>query len=402
MSHRQVTISTESALETIEKSFQLLRSRDVNIKKSDAKELIASLLGYQSSNELDRDRKLIKEQKKRRELFHSNGVSKKNPNIVRCRVKTPYDLVNLLSDPNWEAYAQIDEDYEHPSKFKFMADEFIVGSSKDDIFKFLTDFDNTAIFRIETCEEGTDQHFGGLSFPSIDDFEDCPYGIIAENPNKLSDVEKEKLVSNYIDGDGLPFFLGDRDSMSAYKDDWMDEHLMKEYSKSMDDESFLRCVDKYLKYMDMGTIAREFIRFDNVRHVELLIEKGAVLSEPEFLVSAARTGSIKMCQLLLRMDGDISCLMSLGDYGQSALHSEVSHIGEIDVEEAAGIFKVAKHYNLNLDVVDSHGDTPLHLCALNSHINLYKKLIDLGASDKIVNSEGETPHSLLKKSMKIG
>jgi hypothetical protein len=101
--------------------------------------------------------------------------------------------------------------------------DFIVGPSKEEIFKFLTDFDNTALFEINECEDGTDEHFGSLSITPIDNRVNTPYEIIAENPTNLSEAEKAKLLSYFIDGNFLPFFLGVRDDMRAYKEDWMDE-----------------------------------------------------------------------------------------------------------------------------------------------------------------------------------
>jgi hypothetical protein len=53
--------------------------------------------------------------------------------------------------------------------------------------------------------------------------------------------------------------------------------------------------------------------------------------------------------------------------------------------------------NVNLDVINKKGETPLHLAIQRNNVTIIKLLLHLGASTKAINFEGNTPMEMLEE-----
>lgn len=92
MSDNGYTISIENVHHTIDKMHRILSTRNIKVKKSDLKELVSDLLGFDTSNVLDFQIKQHKLAHLALCPFDKNGQHRDIDDLVLLSSKKPLDI----------------------------------------------------------------------------------------------------------------------------------------------------------------------------------------------------------------------------------------------------------------------------------------------------------------------
>jgi len=122
--------------------------------------------------------------------------------------------------------------------------------------------------------------------------------------------------------------------------------------------------------------------------VELLIDKGAGVNEPDYFANtntalhlAADRGHDKVVRILLAKGADVK---AQNNYLETPLHSAAA-------SGSAAVVDLLIAADASLAAVNFTGDTPLHIAANNARVEVAGLLIDKGAKINAKNQDGWTP-----------
>jgi len=126
-----------------------------------------------------------------------------------------------------------------------------------------------------------------------------------------------------------------------------------------------------------------------------LIKKGGVVNASNYhgstpLHLACQRGHHKTAVLLIHYGGDANCADNLAN---APIHLAVENGHEMCVEFLCSNDEEfeSHHHQMNLNITNESGDTPLHIASRWGYGNLVEILIKHDASDAIKNKEGKSP-----------
>jgi hypothetical protein len=411
MNFFEYTISVTNTNSTINKLHNLLSLRKVEVKKSDLKEALSSLMGFETSNILDSKIKAYEEKQRAQSIYkQDSGQHRIYPDVILKRLNSPLKIYDFFERyKHFQTIISFSENFELPGGFIYKEGDVLFARSLSDALEVLLEWKKHAninyVYYEEDKPEGV-QYDGywalalegneieaALGEAVYDDtyFNKSPIN----NPNSNMEDVKAVLAEFLHSYNSFLFFDGRKD-FREYLRDWIEVHYADNYFVDSEEE-YIKYIEKYLPYLGIGSIVEMEVGTAPIEYLERLKIYGAQFNEPELMRKAARDGSLETCKYLLNNGNTIeafyhpTCSYTSTPY----LHSEAA-CERTSYEGTKSFFRIAAELDINLNRIDEHGNTPLHYAAIYKNKDLYEYLVKLGAKEQLKNHEGDTPKSILK------
>lgn len=417
MTETSYTISIKNAYHTIDTLQQLLSSRQSKAKQSDLKEAISTLLGFDTSNEMDAKIKKHKERQQAQNVFDKCGRHKGISGLVLKNTKNPLRLSDYFKkNRGFTTFLKFCEDMEVTGGYQFKCDDVLIAEDKyralrmavnwgavtQTEFKYWKDegieeYQNRegGYWELAFIGEGDEQYLGSHGGSHM-----CSSGDNGAHINS-PDMPLEEVTRFFLDemiqGD-MPFFVDDREGFESYLNDVIGEYYGEIFSAKTE-KTFIQHVEKFLPYLRIEEIVSFQVGCSPVSYLEILKEYGALFDSAELLDQAVAAGDIAACHYLIQHGNSLEnlyCNKWQERPSRSYFHDRACWVGGGDMlEDAKRFYITAKKIGVCLDHADEAGCSPLHLAAKYGSDDLYEILVSLDANKDLKNSKGNTPEMIL-------
>ncbi|WP_039912998.1 ankyrin repeat domain-containing protein [Cellvibrio mixtus] len=421
MTEYSYTISIENAHRTIETLHNQLSEQHVKIKKSVLKEVISSLLGFDTSNVFDSKIKKYKERQEAQCAFDHRGHHKDVRDLVLKSIKNPLKLYDYFKKyTGFTTFIKFYEDFEVTGGYRFKENDVLFAKDKYSAIKTALNWD--AVTQIEfkhwkdeDFDDLQDQDGGYWLLTFIGDGDEQYLGSFGENYLCSSrdqyaymnspDIPLEKITEFFIDemmrGE-TPFFLDNRENFDLYLRECISENYGESFSATTENE-YVKHIEKFLPYLGIDEIVSMEVGDAPLAFLKILNNYGACFDAPALLDNALAAGDLDVCYYLLGQGSSIKNL-----FARRSKHSDVSYfhdriswfycIYSADAIEKEKLFEDTKKYyrtakklGIPIDSLDNDGCSLLHHAAGYGFGGLYEFFISLGADATLKNKEGKTP-----------
>lgn len=143
MLSNEYLISIGNSNKTIDRMHQVLSDRDVKLKRSDLKELLAGLLNFDSSNALDAKIKSHKQALEASSIYARNGAHRENPNIIYKRFNNAIQAQKFID--KYQGFTEIyyiQDKYTSHTGFEYDFGDFVFSKKPLDALKVLLNWDD--------------------------------------------------------------------------------------------------------------------------------------------------------------------------------------------------------------------------------------------------------------------
>jgi len=413
MNNHQHTISISNATATINQIHALLKSRNIDIKKSDCKQLVSQVLNYSTSNELDSDIKQYNLEQKKQNKFDRNGQSKQQKGFMLKNFNSPFKLFNTLNkNPLASAVIGFDEEFHLDGGHHYKEGDYLFAKNKVEAFKLIVQWEANVNFEYipyddEDADEVETEGYWVVSFKGNaeayfgDDYYVSTYNLGHEINSK--DVDKHVLEA-YVINEFLdfvqPFFFYSRESLNDYLRDWFDEEYGNNFPENPSEIQYIEYIKKFMPHLGIEEIVRMEVGSSGPDYLKLLKEFGADYTDGGLMETAAMTGDIKVCDFLINEGHSIvSIIKSKRETGLGSFFLNAHCSGRELSGDIKSFYKIAHHYGIDFNIQDEINRTVLHHCAYRGCEELYQLLISLGANEMIADNSGQTPKQIRKKNI---
>ncbi|MFL0800727.1 MAG: hypothetical protein K6L80_09790 [Agarilytica sp.] len=417
MTDTSYTISIDNAYHTIDTLQQLLSSRQSKAKQSDLKEAISTLLGFETSNEMDAKINKHKERQQAQNVFDKRKRHKEVADLILKNTKNPLQLYDYFKkNRSFTTFIKFCEDMEVTGGYQFKCDDVLIAKDKYSALKMALNWDAIAqvefkYWKDEGIEEYQDREGGYWELELIGGGDEqylgshggshiCSSGDDGVHINS-PDMPIEEVTRFFLDdmtqGD-MPFFVDDREGFESYLKDVIGEYYGEIFSAKTE-QAFIKHVEKFLPYLGIEEIVSFEVGCSPVSYLEILKEYGALFDSAKLLDQAVAAGDIAACHYLIQQGNSLEnlyCNKWQERPKRSYFHDRACWVGDGDMlEDAKRFYITAKKIGVCLDQIDEAGCSPLHLAAKHGSDDLYEILVSLGANKDLKNSKGNTPEMIL-------
>lgn len=426
MTKNSYTISIENAHGTIEALHNRLLERHVKVKKSDLKEVISSLLGFETSNVLDAKIKKYKEKQDAQCVFDRRGYHRYARDLVKKNTKDPLRLYDYFEKhPSFTTFIIFFEDFEAAGGYKFSYGDVLFTKDKYSTVKEMLNWSSvTQIEYKHWKDEWTDEHQdpepegGYWSLKFIGNGDEQFLGHCGENYLDSSsgshmrlnspDIPVEEITKYFIDEIiaqvEIPFSVDDRSGFESYLRDCISERYAETLAFKSERE-FTEHVEKFLPYLGINEIVAMEVGEAPLAFLKILKQYGARFDTPALLDSALFAGDMEIIQYLLgqgnRLDNLLTCKWR--DFNTTYFHDRINWIDGSQNKDGLKLIEATKKYyisaiklGISINSVDADGCSVLHHAASHNYGALYEFFISLGADSALKNNKGETPKLILQ------
>ncbi|MFT6585279.1 MAG: hypothetical protein ACJAUY_001662 [Cognaticolwellia sp.] len=408
------TISVSNATATINQIHTLLKLRNIDIKKSDCKQLIAQILNYSTSNELDNDIKQHNLKQHKQNKFDRNGQCKQQKGFMLKNFNNPFKLLDTFNkNPIASVIVGVDEAFHLDDGYHYKEGDYLFTQNKFAAFKFIIEWDKNAHFeyipydKIEVVKFGTEGYWdislkGNAETCFGDDCYVSTYGLSADINSECVDkhVLEEYIINDFLDRDYLPFFFYSRETLTEYLNDWFEQEYYNNFPKKPSEMQYMEYIKKFIPHLGIENILWREVKRSGPDYLKLLKEFGADYTAVDLMEIAAKTGDIKICDFLISEGNSISTITKSTRDDDLAKFFVIAHCSGRGFSEAIkSFYKIAFHYGVDFNIQDEIKKTVLHHCACYGCEELYQLLVSLGANETIKDNSGQTPKQIMKKNI---
>lgn len=423
MSDQNYLITHKNFYSTNEKLFSSLSSRGIKLKKSDLKEALSALIGFDTSNILDAKLKAESH-------FDKIGRHKFVDNLILHRSKNPLDVFDEINKKKtFDTIIHFSDDFQATGGYQYETDHVLLAKNKYDAVKTILNWD--AVTKLE-YKYLKDEGPGGY----LIDHEEIKDGywlltLNGEGDQRLLGTYRERYMDSYqLNGEKINhpstpketvskffidhiiettsdqyFFVEDKTQFQSFLHDWIKDFYF-DTRKVNDESEFSAHIERFLTYIPIDKIAEMEVDRATIPYIEILHEHGADLKKTTLLYNSVCAGNLEVADYLIDKGNDIKGLYSCGgwsDLSGSYYHEESHTYGSYDsnrFDKAKIFYNSIKELGLSMNIQDVDGNTPLHHAAKFDNEKLYDHLITLGADSTIKNCHGESPSVLIEKARK--
>lgn len=430
MTNDSYTISIENTHHTIEVLHNQLLERHVKIKKSDLKEVISSLLGFETSNVLDAKIKKYKEKQDAQCVFDRCGNHKYARDLVKKTTKDPLRLYDYFKKhPSFTTFIIFFEDFEAAGGYKFSYGDVLFTRDKYSTLKEMLNWNSVTQIEFKHWkDEWTDEHDdpepegGYWSLKFIGDGDEKFLGHCGENYLDSSsdshmrlnspDIPVEEITKFFIDEiiaqAEIPFSVDDGSGFESYLRDCISERYAETLAFKSEQE-FTEHVEKFLPYLGINEIVASEVGEAPLAFLKILKQYGARFDAPALLDNALFAGDMEVCQYLLEQGNRLENLLSCKwrDFNITYFHDRMNWIDGSQNKDGLKLIEATKKYyisaeklGISINSVDADGCSVLHHAAKHNYGALYEFFISLGADATLKNKKGETSEIILQAAIK--
>ena len=418
MQATEYTISVANANHAISKMHRLLSSRNVKLKRSDLKEVVAELLSFNTSNALDAKIKDFKQTRDALSIFDKSGALKDNPRVVFKRFKTGIEAHKFFHKyTGFKSVMFFEERFVSESGFTYEIGDFLFAADKMDAAQVLFTWAKNAKleYRLYDDDESASQdHEGRWQFElngddlmhslnrtsmkfDVDDFErDCDGSEL--NRKRLErDILDELLLLD------LPFSDVGRQGCKEMIEDWLLTDFSVEYMDVVDVESYTQLIERYVPCFPIQILASMEAYGVPTHYLPILKNFGARLDDHDILLSAASGGRLDNCDYLLAQGNSVEAFyrVDMSDSAHCAFHDQIIlFLATGDANLVVPYLRLIKALEVDVAHEDHSGQSVMHAIAGYGDIDLYKKCEKLGCDIFALNQDGFTSNEILQKVLK--
>jgi hypothetical protein len=402
MTEKSYTISIENAYETIDFLKQSLSSRLPKIKQSDVKEAISTMLGFDTSNELDAKIKTHKERQRTQDFFDKQGRHKKTSNISLKTKKNPLKLHKFLKNNKKLTTAiEFNYDFEVTGGHQFKCGDVLLTNDKYSALKMALNWDQIA--KIEFKNYKDMNFFDDESEDEISEYRKLKGGVWEiyfsnhgnshcfgdngclyitspfdnQNPINSPNTPIEEVTRYFINEvikEDLPVSLSDRESFESYI-----YHLVVDQyreTKPTTEKEFIKHVEKFLPHIGIEEIVNVEVGQSPTSYLEILMAYGARFDKTYLLDHAIYAGDVECCEFLFSKGNILEKIYTDCKYESIDESYFYSHSDYGDKpEEAIRYYMTAKKIGASLHLKNKEGCSVIDLAAKHGNDELYKFLV---------------------------
>lgn len=428
MTNDSYTISIENAHHTIEVLHNQLLERHVKIKKSDLKEVISSLLGFETSNVLDAKIKKYKEKQDAQCVFDRLGHHKYVRDLVKKSTKDPLRLYDYFKKhPSFTTFIIFFEDFEAAGGYKFSYGDVLFTRDKYNTIKEMLNWNSVTkiefkhwkdewtgeqevpdggYWALEFVGDGDEQFLGRCGENYLDSSSDSHMRL--NSPDMPVEEVTNFFIDEVVDQVEIPFSVDDRLRFASYLRDRISENYGETFAAN-DEQEFIKHIEKFLPYLGINEIVATEVGEAPLAFLKILKNYGARFDAPILLDNALFTGDMEICQYLLeqgnRAENLLLCKWS--EFNITYFHDRINWIDGAQNKDGLKLIEATKKYyisaeklGISINSVDADGCSVLHYAARHDYGPLYEFFISLGADAKLKNKKGDTPEIILQAAIK--
>lgn len=408
MFSNEYLISIGNSNKTIDRMHQALSNRDVKLKRSDLKELLAGLLNFDSSNALDAKIKSHKQVIEAASIYHRNGAHRENPNIIFKRFKNAIQTHKFIE--KYQGFTEIfyiQDRYTSHTGFEYDYGDFVFAKEPVDALKLLLNWeDNVTIKFIYHDKKALGNHttqgywqFKLVNETSLEEFGLSSIEFEVENDH-LNHLDCDKLDLEYyileaLKDYDLPFALVTKERCDGYISSKMEQEFITDRRNLVKGPASYRAYIKlFIPYLSLQRMAEIEVYRVSPEYLAILKEFGANFDSPMMLISAAQEGTRENCEYLLSQGSSVDAFYrtDLSRSDRCALYEQIRCLyRSFTAEKAKAFMELVVSLGVDINYQDAKGDTPLHAAASVAHAKTYKLIKQLGGDDSILNHSNTTP-----------
>jgi hypothetical protein len=411
MNNHEHTISVANATSSINQIYNALKSRNINIKKSDCTQLVSKILNYTTSNELELDIKQHNLEQQKQNKFDRNGQCKQHKSFQLKNYNCPFQLQSASNKKPLVTIIGFDEDFHIAEGHHYIKGDYLFAQNKFEAFKFIVDWEKNShseyiLYDEHDSEEVETEGYWFFSLRGdAGNLLGTDYSISTYNSNAYInsknlplDVLEEFIINEFLDM-SAPFFFYTRESFSDYIRDCFEEKYDNDFSAQFSDDEFIAYIRKYLPHLGIDIIVSSELGRSAPNHLKLLGEFNANFTSPNLMINAAETGNIDTCDFLISMGNSVAAFtQAKGDKFPSDFYTH-AHCHGSNCGRLKMFYKVTTHYGVDINLQDNNHESVLHHCAQYGNAELYQFLVSLGANETIKNTSSVTPKELFEQNI---